>query len=160
VVAYLKAEEFADYSAMPASDIDALETAAPGWLARQLEIESARIDARLRKRYDVPFQLPAPATVCGWLAKIVTVRAYLKRGVDSNDMAFEELKAESIEAVKEIAEAAEAVGGLFDLPLINGNSAIRAPSTRVYSESSPYAGFDGQRDTAWNEDRNRGGTYR
>lgn len=158
--AYLTPAEFAELSTMPASDIEQIEGVVPGWLGRQLASESAFIDSRLRKRYDAPFDLPAPISVQRWLAKIVTKSAYLKRGVDPTDAQFDEIKNDAIDAMKEIAEAANAVDGLFDLPLRTGASGIRAPSTYAYSEASPYAAFDAQRDYGRDEDLARRGTVR
>ena len=84
-MAYLNIDGFKLLTLMPGVHVDAIETVSPGWVDAQLEQVSSWIDSRLRKRYAVPFVAPYPSAVTGWLARIVTVRGYLKRGVDSTD---------------------------------------------------------------------------
>jgi phage gp36-like protein len=158
--AYLTAAEFKLLTPMPASDVDALESAAPGWLAAQLEQSSADIDARLRKRYAVPFGSPAPHAVRGWLARIVTRRAYLRRGVDPTDPQFAEIVKDAEQAVLEIAEAANGETGLFDLPLRADTTAtgITKGGPLGYSEQSPYVAFDRQGEIGRSEDAAGRGT--
>ena len=116
-MAYLDKDAFANLTVMPSARVDALESVAPDWIDAQLAQESAWIDSRLRKRYAVPFTEPVPAAVQGWLARIVTVRCYLKGGVDSLDSQFEEIKADAEAARAEVLEAANSSVGLFDLDL-------------------------------------------
>jgi hypothetical protein len=144
--AYLTTAEFKTYTVMPAVDVDALEAAAPNWLANQLLSASVHLDARLRKRYAVPFAAPVPEIVKMWVTRVVTLRAYLRRGVDASDLQFAEIKADADTAVAEVKEAADAAAGLFDLPLRADStaSAITAPSPLAYSESSPYTWTDVQ----------------
>lgn len=158
---YLDLPGFRAETLMPGSDVDALDVRHPGWIAGQLESWSRQIDARLRKRYAVPFVAPYPIAVQGWLARIVTLRCYLKRGVDPNDAQFEVIKEDADNAVAEIKEAADAETGLYDLPLIEGSSAsgISKGGPRSYSEASPYVGFDVQERVGRGEDRNGEGTY-
>ena len=84
-VPYLDLNGFKGLTVMPASDVDGIETSAPGWILGQLTYWSSQIDSRLAKRYAVPFPSPYPTAVTGWLARIVTQRLYIKRGVDSTD---------------------------------------------------------------------------
>ncbi len=158
---YLTLDEFKALSLMPSSDLDSLEEVSPGWIDSQIEYWSAQIDSRLRKRYAAPFSSPYPLAVQGWLTRIVTVRCYLKLGVRPSDEQFAEIKADADTATAEIREAAEAVAGLFDLPLREDTTAtgIAKGGTAVYSETSPYSWTDVQADAARSEDRNRGGTY-
>ena len=145
---------------MPATDIDAIENVHSGWVAQQLSSWSQWIDSRLRKRYAAPFASPYPEAVLSWLARIVTLRCYLRRGVDPTDQQFAEIKADADTAVAEIKEAADSNEGLFDLPLLDAVdvSAIVKAGPRVYSEASPYVFADVQRDAARYEDRSRRGT--
>lgn len=131
---------------MPAADVASLNTIASGWVDTQLEYWSSQIDARLAKRYAVPFASPYPIAVKGWLARIVTVRAFLKRGIDPNDQQFQEIKADCDAAIAEIKEAADSNEGLFDLPLRANTNAtgITRGGPFGYSESSPYAWTDVQ----------------
>jgi hypothetical protein len=158
-MAYLTLEQFKALTVMPASYVDAIDAAAPGWLAAQLEYWSDWINARLRKRYGAPFAEPYPGAVTGWLQRIVTEQAWLKRGVDAQDQQFERISNSADEAKKEVLEAADSSVGLFDLPLRDDSTAsgIR-PDGFVYSEQSPYVFQDEQARTGQVEDRNRRGT--
>jgi hypothetical protein len=159
--AYLTLAEFKALSVIPSEYVAATETLSPGWTLAQLTLESARIDARLSKRYAVPFQLPAPVCVQGWLAKIVTVSAYLKRGFDPTDRQGEMYLADRDGALAEIKEAADAENGLFDLPLRDDlvASGVTRGFSKAYSEQSPYVFTDGQSRIGSQEDNNRGGSF-
>lgn len=158
---YLDKAAFAILTVMPAESVDAIEMVAPGWIDGQLTYWSGWIDSRLRKRYAAPFSAPYPEAVTGWLARIVTVRCFLRRGVDPTDLQFEEIKADADRAMEEIKEAADSNEGLFDLPLRADTTAsgISRGGPFGYSEQSPYVWTDGQAETGRNEDRNGGGTF-
>jgi hypothetical protein len=161
MAAYLTLVEFKNLSVMPSGFVDEIEAVSPGWTLTQLTLESARIDARLSKRYAVPFDLPAPICVQGWLAKIVTESAYRKRGYDPTDAQGRMYVADRDTAIAEIKEAADAIDGLFDLPLRADLTAsgISKGGPRAYSEQSPYVFTDAQRRVGVNEDSNGGGTF-
>lgn len=144
---YLTPQEFVDRSPMPADDVRQLNDLAPAFLEALLREVSSRIDARLRKRYAVPFKSPVPEIVKGWVLRIATPRAYIRLGVNPSDMQFESLRVDADEAWKEIAEAADAQNGLYDLPLLAGSSSsgISTPATFGYSEATPYGFLDSQR---------------
>lgn len=160
-MSYLDLAGFKALSLMPDEDIDALEARYPGFVAAQLADRSGWIESRLRKRYAVPFALPYPDTVKGWLASIVTVRAYLKRGVDPTDEQWLEVKKQADDALAEIKEAADGELGLFDLPLRADTTAtgISKGGPYVYSEQSPYVWTDQQADVGRSEDGARGGSH-
>lgn len=147
-MAYLTLEEFKVLSVIPRDRVDEIEAVEPGFTEAQLNYWSTWIDSRLRKRYAAPFKDGAvPAAVKGWLARIVTVRVMLRRGVDPNDEQFAEIKRDDADAREEIKEAADAELGLFDLPTLvdpsgTGASAITAGTPYAYSEQSPYVGAD------------------
>lgn len=140
-MAYLTALEFKGLTLAPASYADAIEQREPGWLDRRLEYWSRHIDARLRKRYAVPFVGPPyPLTVAGWLERIVTWDVLLKRGIDATDEHATQLQASATAAHAEVAEAADTVTGLFDLPLRDDadGSAVSKAGPLFESEQSPY----------------------
>ena len=158
---YLDFDGFRDLTTVPASFVDDVEKVSPGWVDKQLEYWARWIDSRLRKRYASPFAAwndapPTPASVQGWLARIVTLRVWLKRGVDPNDRQFEVINQDSIDAMAEVLEAANSNEGWFDLPLRTDQdgSAIARGNPRVYSEQSPFVWTDVQRDVGRNEDGN------
>ena len=161
MAAYLTLAEFKASSVIPSSFVSDIETVSPGWTLLQLTLESARLDARLGKRYATPFALPAPLCVQGWLAKIVTLSAWLKRGFDPTDRQGQIYVADRDGALAEIKEAADAVDGLFDLPLRADLTAsgVTRGSPRAYSEQSPYVFTDGQSRVGIHEDDNRGGSF-
>lgn len=162
---YLTYQKFRNLAVIPEAFIDDVEKTSPGWVANQLEYWARWLDARLRKRYASPFAAhdatpPTPATVQGWLARIVTVRVWLKRGVDPDDLQYVTIAQDAENAFAEVLEAANSDEGWFDLPLrtdANG-SAITQGNPRAYSEQSPYVWTDRQRATGVNEDDAGGGS--
>lgn len=151
---------FKKHSEMPSVFVDQLETAEPGFLDVQLERASRDVDARLAKRYAVPFASPVPDVVVGWVARIVAPRAWRKRGVDAQDVDFEQVQRDAEAAWAEVKEAADSAEGLFDLPLRADTTAsgISKGGPFGYSEQSPYVWTDQQVDVAREEDSNRRGT--
>jgi hypothetical protein len=91
----------------------------------------------------------------------VTIRAWMKRGFDPNDLATEEYKADAAAAMEEIKEAANADTGLFELPLRADTTAsgISKGGPLGYTEASPYVWTDEQARAGRDEDSRRGGTY-
>lgn len=160
--AYLTLAEFQLKTLLPANVVADIEAATPGWTDEQLALVSARFDARLAKRYAVPFAAPYPQVLGEWIAAVVSMRAYLKRGVSALDEQFQEYKAQHDAALKELEEAANSEMGLWELPLRadNAASAVAQGFPRGYSEQSPYAAFDQQADIGRGEDSKRGGTFR
>lgn len=131
------------------SDKVAKRLAFQTFVENQLVIFSGKINARLQKRYAVPFAAPAPATVCGWLTTLVTPEVYKRRGWDPSDAQAASLIADAQTAIEEIKEAADCVEGLYDLPLrqdLASTSAIAQGGPLSYSEASPYTWIDAQHD--------------
>jgi hypothetical protein len=143
-VSYLDINEYKGYSVLPEVDIDDVEAIQAGWIARKLQATSRAIDARLRKRYSVPFAAPYPETVKDWTARLVDPLVLKKRGVDATDEQFHSIEVDAAAAREEIRETADATGGLFDLPISdNGDkSAISKGGPLGYSETSPYVWMD------------------
>lgn len=149
-------DAYTDLSVLPAEYAAEVEARYEGWLAAQAAYWSAVIDSRLAKRYDTPFTAPYPVAVTGWLARLLDVRVLLKRGVDATDAQFATVAASGEAVLVELKEAADAVNGLFDLPLRSDTTAsgVVRPRVQSYSEQSPYTGARVQRDVARTEYRN------
>lgn len=161
MTAYLTIDEFKNHTTMPPEFIDGTDGVDLDFLTVQLERWSRWIDSRLRKRYSVPFALPAPMAVQGWLEALVTVRCYNRRGVNPTDEQYQDAVKAADTARAEITEAANSAEGLFDLPEDDtaDKSAIAKGGPSTYSEQSPYVAFDAQIDTGRNEDFGRGGSF-
>lgn len=145
-MSYLERIEYMEYSVLPMTTIDDVEAVQEGWIDRKLRALSYAVDARLRKRYAVPFAAPYPDAVCDWVARLMDPLVMKKLGVDATDEQFLSIDADAKAAREEIKEAADAQEGLFDLPLLDtaDASAISKGCPLGYSEASPYVGMDVQ----------------
>lgn len=158
--AYLTVAEFSLKSVVPAAYIATVEAMQVGFVDQKLADVSRRIDSKLRKRYAAPFASPYPEQVQDWLQRIVSPLVWFKRGVDATDEGYQTVLKDGADAWAEVAEAADGQMGLYDLPLIAGGTAtgISKGGPLVYSEQSPYVGFDRQVDTGRAEDCARRGS--
>jgi len=148
VAQYLDLNGFRDLTIIPTTFVDDVEDVSPGWIQITLDYWARWIDSRLRKRYLTPFAAfgdtpPTPNGVQGWLARIVTIKVMIKRGVDPSDLQFELIREDYERALSEIQEASNGEDGLFDLPIRTSQdaTAIGRARTRSYSEQSPYVGI-------------------
>lgn len=159
---YVTEEQFRLRTLVPAYVLDEIETQTPGWLNAQLEALYAEINARMGKRYNVPFPSPPPSVVQSWTIHIVSLNAWLKRGVSAIDETFAEYQKKHDRAYDEMKEAADSTAGLFELPLSAADDAsgVKRGTPLVYSEQSPYVGFTRQARTGREEDRRGDGTKR
>jgi hypothetical protein len=137
--------DFRTRTIMPATDVDRVWGANPGFLEATIAGELADIHDRLRKRYRVPFS-PRPDIVKRWLASKVTPLAYLKLGTQPNDPTMAVVEKQRETADTQIKEAADAHEGLYDLPLLDtaDTSAVVKGGPFAYSEASPYDWLDEQ----------------
>lgn len=141
---------------MPAEFVDAIEAVRPGWTLMQLEMASRWVDARLAKRYAVPFTAPTPEVVLAWVTRLVTYEAWQRRGYDPADESMAQAAKDAESAKLDVKEAAESVDGLFELPLRADSSTtgVSRGFPRSYSERSPYVWTTLQGDAGHDEDFN------
>jgi hypothetical protein len=169
---YLSLERFTELTIMPSPDVSALEALESGWIQRQIDRVGAAINARLIKRYAVPFgddpaggaavRANCPLIIEDWIVAIVTLRAYGKRGFNpSSEMDQIAIVQPAKDAEAQIAEAAKSDSGLFELPLRSTSTDGGVTKTGVlsYTERSPYVFTDEQQETGREEDRNGEGTF-
>jgi hypothetical protein len=160
ITPYIDLDGFRARTIAPHVDVDNVEDEYPGWLLGRLRTNSARINAKLRKRYATPFVLKQgtyPEAVLDWLTCLVTFELYLKRGVDPADQSIAHIKGEYDRALAELQEAADGEQGLFDLPVDDtaDATAIAKGGPMAYSEVSPYAWTSLQRVDGRDEDKTR-----
>jgi hypothetical protein len=119
------------------------------------------VEARLRKRYSIPFIAPFPSIVLEWQTAMLTLDMYRRRGFNPGSAQDQDaIIGAATTALAEIKEAADSDTGLFDLPLRDDTTAsgISQGSPLGYSEGSPYVWTDQQACTGRQEDRNGRGT--
>lgn len=168
---YLSLEKFTELTIMPSTDVSELEALDSGWIQRRIDRVGAWLDARLAKRYAVPFggdpagseqvRANVPLIVEDWVAYLVTLEAYAKRGFNpSSEMDEEAIVQPAKTAKAEIAEAANSETGLFELPLASTTSetGVSRGDPLGYTEASPYVWTDVQVDAAADEDASGVGT--
>lgn len=154
-------QQFLLKTTAPRAVVEDIEVLEPGWTAARLDLHASWINARLAKRYAVPFAEPVPEPFVLWLVALVTRDVWLRRGRDPLDEGSAAYQSDADAAKQEIFEAANSETGLFDLPLRANSTAsgIGRGGTMAYSEASPYVAHDAQREAGRQEDSNRGGTY-
>jgi hypothetical protein len=158
---YLGVDGFGMRTIMPTEMVARLENKSPGWLQTKLNAKSAWINAKLWKRYAVPFVSPYPEIILDWLAALVTPEAYAKIGFNpSSEQDKSSILEPADQARDEIDEAADAEKGKFELPLRQDTTApgISRGAPFVYSEQSPYVWADRQSLAARGEDGRRNGS--
>lgn len=159
---YLTFDLFKKHSVLPEGFANKVERDTPGFVDTQLDTWSRWIDARLRKRYASPFNafdgVPdvTPPQIQLWLAALVTIPVWIKRGVDPGDLQFDLVLEDRNTAKAEILEAANSDNSWFDLPLkvSEDGTLISRPSTRFRSEQSPFVFTDRQFEIGISEDEN------
>ena len=137
---------YQDRSVLPAQYVTDLELIYPGWIVRNLADLSAWIDARLVKRYPIPFQAPFPPIVVRWLVQMQDLDSLLKMGVQTTDQQYVKVEEKATRATDEIKEAANAKDSLFGLPAIVDDNTPNKGGPLGYAEVSPYDWFRNQRD--------------
>jgi hypothetical protein len=160
-MAYLTQAQFQLYTLIPTEFIARVDQQYPGFIDGQLELQSAFIDSRLRKRYDAPFKAPYPLVLQSWLARLVTMSVWLRRGFSPTDEDARVYQDQYNQTLTEIKEAADSENGWFDIPLRQDTRAtgVINASPHVYSEAGPYVWTSLQRRRGREEDENGGGTF-
>lgn len=150
----LTLDQFKDRTTLPDTYVDEMENARPGWMAAQINLVTAWVNARLCKRYAVPFVDPAPEIVLGWVTALVTMRVWSRRGYDPNSPDMVEVLADLKLAKDEIKEAADSEVGLFELPLRSDTDVVGVTKGGPwsYTEASPYVWTSRQACTGRDED--------
>lgn len=135
---------------MSERDVIELETDYPTFLTNLLEDWSAEIDARLAKRYSVPFDVSDPPRVIqNWLKILVTKEAYLKRGLSPTSGADSSIFDQADLVEQHLKEAANSQESLFGLPAKQSapnESGVSKGGPRVTFSRSPYDWIDEQGD--------------
>lgn len=157
---YLDLAGYKSHTAIRPEAVDEVESKRPGYIVTCLIANQAKIDARLRKRYAVPFQAPQPEIVLRWVVALTDPDTWLARGTSPNDPVIARYDERMTTALDEIKEAADSNTGLYDLPLAETTQATAVVSGGPlgYSEQSPYVAFDRQSSLARAEDSNQDGT--
>lgn len=160
-MSYLTFQSYSDLTKLSSRHLELAQDDYPGWIEGQLAHWSRWIDARLAKRYAVPFDEPVPDVVKGWLRSIVDPEVLTKIGMDPSDLDVDRIDRDALDAKEEIKEAANSQFGLFDLPLRadTRKSGISKGAPFAYTEASPYVWRDDQARAGRREDGNRGGTF-
>lgn len=159
MVALLDVAEFKLLSTMPKEQVDRLAQLHPGWLEAQLADRSTWVSSRLAKRFRVPFSAPYSPTVQGWIAQMVTLRAYIHHGVVATDEQMELITKEAEKAEAEVKEAADGSLSLIDLaPSDQSRDRVEFGGVLSYSEASPYVQYDIEADRGHREDSSRRGS--
>lgn len=131
------------------ANLDQLETRRPGFIAVRIAMRSAEINGKLAKRYATPFASPAPTVVVLWLVQLVTADCYQALGYDTSSAQDTQIIDEATKAATAIEEAADALGGLYELPLradLPGSDGIARGEPLGYAEPDPFTWTDVQRE--------------
>jgi hypothetical protein len=134
--------------ALPNSDIDAMNTTYPEFIASVCDRVTRLIYARLRKRYKLPLVAPYPPDLIDAAIHLATWQVYVKRGVsDETSLLSDELKAERDAANTWLLEVANSETGLLELATLDSaanDGSVEKGGPFVYSEASPYDWTDRQ----------------
>lgn len=148
---YMTTTAFMLASMIPEQQVVVLINNRTGWLENRIDWWSRKIEARLAKRYKVPFDPsptgPAPAIVLMWLTDLVQRDAYIALGTQSFSEADQKLiESSATQAEADLLEAANEETGLFDIPLRDDQpgSAIIEEAPLMSTDTSPYSWIDRQ----------------
>lgn len=134
--------------------------AGQAFVNRQISLLRGSIYNRLRRLYSIDSMVQSePDIIKLWIAALVVLKIYRKRGIDPTDLQFQEFKEQAAFIEQQIDAAANAESGLYDLPLLNSNeSAKRKIKVLSSNQADPGAWKRVQQDRAFIE-RLRPRTY-
>lgn len=130
------------------ADVDRVEARFPGITAARLATAHARLNARLQKRYRLPFLTPVPECLVWWEAVVVSYELLTDlRGLNPESGQGPRLEQAYQEAKEWLTAAVDSEHGDVELrsaeaPL--GAAAVNAGGPLGYSELSPYTWSDVQ----------------
>jgi len=157
---------------MPAADVDFLRAQEPAFLDGTYLAVTRIFDAKLTKRYVTPFGLESgtfvetdvPEAVRFNVAQVCVSRMFAKRGFNPGSKQDEDvIMGERDRAFTWLNEAADAENGFIELPrraFEPDVAAVAKVMPKVYSEQSPYAGFDRQGQDGRDDDARGSGRLR
>jgi hypothetical protein len=152
----LTVAQFKLRSVMPAEDVDRLEVQYPGYLDAVIADIADEIDRQLTKRYALPFTSgEEPRIYLRWISLMVTAEAYQRRGWNPASVENQLIVEGAATARTQVKEAANAVDGLFELPLRASEPAgsnVTKGAPFGYAEAGPYTWTDNQREDVNNGD--------
>lgn len=130
------------------SDVDRVEGRFPGITQARLDTAHARLNAKLMKRYRLPFQTPVPQCLVWYEAVIVSYELLADvRGLNPESGQGPRVEQAYQEAQEWLKAAVDPEHGDVELRAAEaglGPSAVNAGGPFGYSEASPYAWIDAQ----------------
>lgn len=152
IVPYVDIEYVGLIAPIPAKHLYAFEENHPGSFAAIALSVSRMFDARLSKRYAVPFdQADPPEALRFHVANVVAYNVWLKIGFDPGSEQDAYIKEARDESLAWLKEAADSEAGTVELPRkeadpVPAQSAITRSGPKSISDPSPFTWVSRQRD--------------
>ncbi len=132
-------------------EIDAVESANPGFTAANALAVSRLFDSILAKRYATPVREPVPESLKYNVAQVVVQRLWRRHGDSpTNQAKTDEVNEAAKDAIAWARDGANSEIGLVELPAREGAQTdadgVSKGGPFVYSEQSPYTWNDVQAD--------------
>lgn len=148
---YVTIEYVGQIAPIPAKHLYAFEENHPGSFEAIATAVSRMFDARLSKRYAVPFdQNDPPEALRFHVANVVAYQVFLKIGFDPGSEQDAYIKEARDESLAWLKEAADSEGGTVELPrretIPTAQSAIARSLPKAVSDATPFAWVGRQRD--------------
>lgn len=115
--AYVSEADFRKSTRLAVAVVNSIDTERPDFIDVALSERSAELNARLRKRYNVPLTMAeVPTMVRRWVIVLVSYDVLTASGFPANG-SEEPIVAEYQLALEQIKETADTENGLYELPL-------------------------------------------